>query len=122
LCNRARLRPKDGTPTLAYAVLGVVALGVLLIVHLLDWGEAEVMAAVSATFIVLYVAVILAALKLLPRLGERLLAMATLITLCAMATVHAATTAVAAAILVVVVFTQKFKSQPAGAGPDRARS
>lgn len=110
------LRVTDGTPTLAYAVLGIVAFVVLLLVQVLDWGETEVMAAVSSTFIVLYVAVILAALRLLPRPRDRLLALATLVTLCAMATIYAATTAAAAAVLILLVSTQKLTSPNAMPG------
>jgi amino acid efflux transporter len=96
------------TPARAYLLLGLTAVLVLGLAHLAGWAEYEIISLVSSTFLVLYVLVVLAAFRLLPKAPDRVVAVLTLLVLLVMASFYAAATALTAALLALVVGVQRF--------------
>jgi ABC-type multidrug transport system permease subunit len=76
---------------------------VLGLAHLAGWAEHEIISLVSSTFLVLYVLVVLAALRLLSQTRERAVAALTLAVLLIMASFYAAATVLTASLLFLFV-------------------
>jgi amino acid efflux transporter len=90
-------------PARAYLLLGLTAALVLGLAHLAGWAEHEIISLVSSTFLVLYVLVVLAALRLLSQTRERAVAALTLAVLLIMASFYAAATVLTASLLFLFV-------------------